>query len=112
MLKPLVASIVVALSVLAGCSGNTTTTYEVLDRFHVVDSKDPNRAYFLWLKGTDGKAFDHYFSANEKAIWDSCWLGDKFYDLKVGMDYCERTDKSVMPTSLRNQPPSLIEEKP
>jgi hypothetical protein len=99
-LKVLLAVVTIAVAAsLTGCT--STTQYEVLDRFHRVDATDPNKEYFLWLKKGDEKAFDHYFPANQKSIWDSCWPGDNFFDRKVGEDYCERTEKSEMPTTLK-----------
>lgn len=91
-------------AVLTGCSSANVTQYEVLDRFHVIDATDPNKEYFLWLRQDDGKVFDHFIPANQKAVWDGCWLGDNFYDLKVGKDYCERTERSEMPTSMKSPP--------
>ena len=95
---------------LTGCSGSAAnanvTKYEVLDRFQAEDSTDPDRRYFIWIKpfstqdDPKQKASDRYFKADERSIWDGCWLGDTFYDLVVGKDYCERTPKSTVPTRM------------
>ena len=96
--------IAVLLIVLCGCDLGATR-YEVLDRFHISNPVDPNHEYFLWLRAPDGKAFDRFFPANERAVWDGCWLGDTFIDRVIGKDECVRTAKSEMPTKLRRESP-------